>query len=144
MIVGIDPGGNGAATFIDMQGQIIDTIEYAKHTPHEMVDAFQEYLPSVKKAYIERIASRPGQGAKSIFSFGVNYGFWLGLLTCLKISYELVTPGTWQRSMRCLSRGNKNVTKAKAQQLFPNEKVTHAKADSILIAEYGRRVTRGL
>jgi len=38
----------------------------------------------------------------------------------------------------CLSKGDKNVTKAKAQEQFPNIKVTHATADALLIALYGR------
>ena len=33
----------------------------------------------------------------------------------------------------------KNKLKAKAQQLFPGEKVTLATCDSLLIAEYGRK-----
>jgi hypothetical protein len=39
-----------------------------------------------------------------------------------------------------MSKGDKNVTKRRAQQLFPQLKVTHAIADALLIAEYGRRV----
>lgn len=32
-----------------------------------------------------------------------------------------------------------NVTKAKAQELFPKEKVTHATADALLLATYCKR-----
>jgi crossover junction endodeoxyribonuclease RuvC len=140
LIIGIDPGKNGAATFINESGEIFDIVEYGKNTEHEVADAFIEHGPHVVKAYLEFVASRPAQGVRSVFSFGSNYGFWRGLLTCLKIPYEKVTPGTWQRSLRCLSKGDKNITKAKAQQLFPKHKITHSIADSILIAEYGRRV----
>jgi hypothetical protein len=45
----------------------------------------------------------------------------------------------WQGALECLSGGSKNVTKLRAQQLFPGEKVTHGSADALLIAEYGRR-----
>jgi hypothetical protein len=38
-----------------------------------------------------------------------------------------------------MSAGNKNVTKTRAAQLFPGVKMTHAIADALLIAEYGRR-----
>jgi hypothetical protein len=38
-----------------------------------------------------------------------------------------------------LSKGDKNVTKRKAQELFPSLKITHATADALLIAEYLRR-----
>ena len=46
----------------------------------------------------------------------------------------------WQKYLGCLTKGDKNVSKAKAQELFPDLKITHAIADSLLIAEYGRRV----
>jgi hypothetical protein len=42
--------------------------------------------------------------------------------------------------MSCLTKGDKNVTKSRAQELFPEVKVTHAIADALLIAEYGRRI----
>lgn len=143
MIVGIDPGKKGAATFMLEEGEIVDIIEYSKNTPHEISDAFLEFLPTIKKAYLEFVCSRPGQSSKATFTFGANYGFWQGILTAFKIPYEVVTPLTWQRKMGCLSKGNKNVTKAKAQQLFPKQqKITHGVADSILIAEYGRRAIK--
>jgi hypothetical protein len=37
------------------------------------------------------------------------------------------------------TKGDKNVSKRRAQELFPQLKVTHATADALLIAEYGRR-----
>lgn len=37
-------------------------------------------------------------------------------------------------------QGDKNVTKAAAQRLFPDQKVVHATADAMLLAEYARRV----
>jgi hypothetical protein len=42
--------------------------------------------------------------------------------------------------MKCRSGGDKKITKAAAQRLFPRMKVTHKNADALLIAEYGRRV----
>jgi hypothetical protein len=42
--------------------------------------------------------------------------------------------------MGCLTRGDKNVSKAKAQQLFPTMKITHAVADALLLAAYAQRL----
>jgi hypothetical protein len=44
--------------------------------------------------------------------------------------------------MGCLTKGDKNVSKRKAQELFPSTKVTHAIADSMLIAAYGRKMSK--
>ena len=62
-------------------------------------------------------------------------------LTAAGIPFERVRPQQWQKSLGCLTKGDKNVTKRKAQELFPMMKVTHATADALLIAEYGRRVS---
>lgn len=54
-------------------------------------------------------------------------------------------PGVWQKPFRLPTQkkaGNtakKNTHKARAQELFPGLKITHAVADALLIAEYGRR-----
>jgi hypothetical protein len=49
-----------------------------------------------------------------------------------------VTPFTWQKRLQCLSGGDKNVTKARAQQLFPGVKISHITADALLLAEFCR------
>ena len=83
-------------------------------------------------------------GVVSAFTFGRSYGFLRGLLAANGIKREDVTPQKWQAELGCRSKGDKNVTKAKAQELWPNEKITHANADAMLIAEYARRmVTQG-
>jgi hypothetical protein len=41
--------------------------------------------------------------------------------------------------MGCLTKGDKNVSKKRAQELFPSIKCTHATSDALLIAEYGNR-----
>jgi hypothetical protein len=38
-----------------------------------------------------------------------------------------------------MTKGDKNVSKRKAQELFPQLKITHATADALLLAEFGRR-----
>ncbi|HEX5137386.1 MAG TPA: hypothetical protein VFY93_10455 [Planctomycetota bacterium] len=44
-----------------------------------------------------------------------------------------------QKERSAAKRDKKNALKARAQQLFPSVKVTHATADALLIAEWGRR-----
>lgn len=141
MIVGIDPGKKGAAVFMTEEGEIIDILEYSKNTEWDIADAFLEYLSLIKIVFIENVTFRPGFKGRSVFS--ENFGVWKGILIALKIPYELVSPAKWQRDMKCLTKGDKKVTKAKAQQLFPKTKVTLANADAILIAEYCRRCTHG-
>lgn len=137
--LGIDPGvsgglalvSNGAAEAVKMPATEADCLQW-----------LEERRAKVTHALIEKVHSRPGQGVSSTFKFGKNYGLLRGLLVALRIPFEEVAPGKWQRALGCLSGGDKNVTKAKAQQLFPALRVTHATADALLIAEHCRR-TRG-
>jgi hypothetical protein len=67
---------------------------------------------------------------------GTNYGFLRGMLIACGVPFDEAAPHKWQKAMGCLTHGDKNVSKAKAQQLYPGLKVTHATADALLIASY--------
>jgi hypothetical protein len=60
-------------------------------------------------------------------------------LTAAGIPFERVRPQVWQKAMGCMTKGDKNVSKRKAQELFPSIKVNHYVADSLLIASYGTK-----
>jgi Holliday junction resolvasome RuvABC endonuclease subunit len=139
--IGIDPGLSGGIAIIH---QDLEAMAW-KMPPTERDIA--DLLLSISKmdvhlCFIESVHSLPRQGVASTFKFGRSYGFLRGLLVAFKIPFDEVSPLKWQRAMGCLSHGNKNVTKAKAQQLFPQLTVTHAIADALLIAEYCRRSYR--
>lgn len=143
IILGIDPGqSSGGVAVVDQVSAYATAI--GKMTERDIWDYISfKCPPGNTKAYIEQVGAFPGQGRSSIFKFGQNYGLLRGLLIAAGIPFETVTAGVWQKNMRCLSKGDKNVTKAKAQELFPSLKITHAIADALLIAEYGRRKEAG-
>ena len=43
---------------------------------------------------MERVWARPSNATRAAFTFGVNYGEWLGILSPLDIDTVLVTPQT--------------------------------------------------
>jgi len=137
IILGIDPGASGGFAIVSHDLSSVNVIAYAKMTPHDIVEVLRP--AKITKAYIEGVGAMPGQGVVSVWKFGQNFGWWLGVLTALGIPFEKVQPLKWQTAMRCRTGGDKNVSKAKAQELFPRVKMTHALADALLIAEYGRR-----
>lgn len=138
MIIGIDPGISGGIAVLTDKGSTIAVTKM----PVTEADIARFLRPYRKTyiAYIERVHSMPKQGVSSTFKFGCNYGILLGTLAALKIKRVHIQPAKWQGELGCRSKGDKNVTKRKAQELFPREKVTHAIADALLIAEYGRRM----
>lgn len=137
-VLGVDPGASGSiALYFGAEPEWIKT-DSTERDLWEQVRLW-DALYGVAHAFIERVHSMPKQGVSSSFKFGQSYGFLRGLLVASGIPFEEVTPQTWQKAMGCLTRGDKNVSKARAQQLFPGVKITHANADALLIAEYGRR-----
>lgn len=142
-IIGIDPGANGAIAWITngkpcvekMPDTLQDLWELFGSITHSLMPVDERYF----KAYIEQISSSPQMGVVSAFSFGRGYGNLEMALTAAGIPFERVRPQVWQKALGCMTKGDKNVTKRKAQELFPSLKITHATADALLIAEYGTK-----
>ena len=129
-VVGIDPGKSGGFCFIDANKKI-------EPYPYKSLEINMKKWKEVGVAYLELVHAFPRQGVSSTFTFGKNYGEWIGMLRVLDIPIVYVSPMVWQRYLGCLTKGNKNVTKNKAISLYPDIKITHAIADAILISLYG-------
>lgn len=141
--VGIDPGASGGIAMLSTDG-IVELFEKMPATDADklvLLRRWNAYGHSVS-AVLEYVRAMPAQGVSSSFKFGANYGSLRMALAAVEIPYVEATPGSWQRALQCLSKGDKNITKGMAQQLFPGiaSKITHATADAILIAEYARRL----
>ena len=143
--IGIDPGANGAIAWIDERGKscvekMPDTLQDLWELIRDITNFPRSAIDGRKyKAYIEQVSSSPQMGVVSSFSFGRGYGNLEMALTAAGIPFERVRPQVWQKALNCLTKGSKNVTKQRAQELFPNIKCTHAVSDALLIAEYGKR-----
>lgn len=155
LFIGIDPGVSGGIAIIDHFGHVIETFKM----PATGRDAFDQLLPYGRanaqpgyegRACIEKVNAgvfghgKAGKmGVVSAFTFGRNVERLHMALLCSDIPYDEVLPVKWQTALGCRTKGDKNVSKARAQQLFPHVKVTHAIADALLIAEFCRRTERG-
>jgi Holliday junction resolvasome RuvABC endonuclease subunit len=136
--IGIDPGLSGGVAFVPESGT--PWAHKMPETDRDLIDLLRDSINLFEaRALIELVHSSPQMGVKSAFTFGEGYGRIQMALTALGVPYERVRPQAWQKAMGCLTKGDKNVSKRKAQELFPALKVTHATADALLIAEYGRR-----
>lgn len=141
-IIGIDPGANGAIAWIT------DGKPCVEKMPDTLQDLW-ELLISISMnastggtgihAYIEQVHSSPQMGVKSAFTFGNGFGHLEMALTAAGIPFTRIRPQVWQKELGCMTKGDKNVTKRKAQELFPSMKVNHYVADALLIAHYGTK-----
>lgn len=138
--IGIDPGKSGAIAALSVHG--VDLCR-CDQTERDISDWLLDVLPMDRRfvfALLEQVSAMPKQGVSSTFKFGQSYGFLRGVLIAHDVPFETVTPVKWQTAMKCRSGGDKNVTKARAQELYPREKVTHAVADALLLATYCRQM----
>jgi hypothetical protein len=136
--IGIDPGLSGGVAFIPNTGE--PWAHKMPETDRDLIDLLRDSINLFDaRATLEFVSSSPQMGVKSAFTFGEGYGRLQMALTALGIPYERVRPAVWQKAMGCLTKGDKNVSKRRAQELFPAIKVTHAIADALLIAEFSRR-----
>ena len=136
--MGVDPGKSGCVAVIDWFRSVV-SVHRLSGTAKDLFDFVGELANETRFAVIEKVHSSPQMGVKSAFTFGQYYERPKQTLICCNIPFDEARPQVWQKVMGCMSKGEKNVTKARAQELFPNFKITHAVADALLLAEYARR-----
>ena len=146
--VGIDPGVSGGRVAISPDNQVLVHTK-CPDTVHDMVEELKVPLEMMaipkSRAVIELVHSMPGNGVKSMFTFGQNYGTWLGIMAALKIPYDIVPPGKWMKHYGAMpkdKKARKNKLKQLAQQSWPTHRITLATADAVLIAMYCKDVDR--
>ena len=140
--MGLDPGKSGGIALVNEDGDHA-VVHKVTDSERDLWLFFKEYSSEVQFAKLELVHSSPQMGVRSAFSFGGSYGFLRGILIASEIPFDEVRPQKWMKHLSCLTGGDKNVTKRKAQQLFPKLKITHAVADALLIAEYCRQMRLG-
>jgi Holliday junction resolvasome RuvABC endonuclease subunit len=138
--IGIDPGQSGGIAWIQDGRPCVEKMPETLADLWEMIESIQRHeTHGMTFAYIEQVHSSPQMGVKSAFTFGNGYGHLEMALTAAGIPFERVRPQKWQQAMGCMTKGDKNVSKRRAQELYPQLKITHATADALLIATYGTR-----
>lgn len=144
--IGVDNGSSGGIAAIEEDGSVIRAVNMPP-TDVEILICLSVIVngnPAGSRAVLEHAQSFPKMGVTSAFNYGKGYGAVQMALSAAMIRFDIVVPRKWQAALSCLSGGDKNVTKRRAEQLFPDVKVTHAIADALLIAEYCRRLHRGV
>lgn len=155
--VGIDPGASGAVSVLCPAGPTLfplaDLTDLEVWSILDSLGVARSADDRHAFAVIERVGGfikgNPAPGS-AMFKFGCGYGKLLMALTAAGIPFEEATPQAWQKGLAIPPRGKKEDKgafkrrlKQKAEQLFPNERVTLATCDALLIAEWCRRRKEG-
>ena len=79
--IGIDPGKNGGVMVITETGEV--TAYKCPDNEFDMSVLFRlligDTAPDNVKLLMERVWARPGNAVRAAFTYGVNYGQWLGV-----------------------------------------------------------------
>jgi crossover junction endodeoxyribonuclease RuvC len=150
--IGVDIGLHGGLAALTPDGldlQVMPVVAVGqKHQYDEqaLVGWLTSYAVQRAHIFIEAVHAMPGQGVTSMFTFGAGFGLLRGVCAGLGLSYELVRPQEWQRSMLAgQPQGSEYLV---ASRLWPNAdwraseraRTPHdGLVDAALIAEFGRR-----
>lgn len=144
--IGIDPGKTGALALITEDSQLVESWPGDATSAADLLTSWRmEYR--LELAALECVHSMPGQGVKSMFTFGQNFGQWQGILAALSIPHMQPRPQDWQKGLVKTSDGADTKTRslAVARRLFPDvdlsRKKDHGKADALLLAWWARSQT---
>ncbi len=146
--LGIDPGQKGAIAKVGADSYSVLDMPTNPRDLWEILCEQREPLCEARVA-VERQQSMPGQGVSSSFQTGKGFGEILGVLAASGLPYEVVSAGTWKRSLG-LIRGKeeaigefKERSRTMARALFPDAPLSRKKdegrAEALLLAEYLRR-----
>ena len=143
--IGIDPGKSGGIMVIDESGEA--TAYKCPEKVFDMAILFRLLLgntaPDDVNLLMERVWARPGNAVRSAFTYGVNYGQWLGIAASHEVKMYTTLPNTWIKWVGCQKglpvKERKHWLRDKAKELYPDlKKVTLATADAILITHYAK------
>ena len=127
IILGVDPGLSGALAFYDPDTGALEILDMPtlnagtkgkriidEYTLAREIDTRSDYI---KHAYVERVGTRPGEGAVGAFSFGMGYGILHGILAANFIPKTLIPPTIWKKALRVPAE--KDGARARASELLP-------------------------
>lgn len=150
--MGIDPGLSGAIAVYDgAQALVVYDMPVLQMKTRRVVDEYalarliDNWSSKVSQAWVEQVATRPGEGAVGAFTFGRSYGVVRGVLAANFITIHDVPPQVWKRAMKVT--GDKDESRARASALLPRHahnwplKKHDGRAESVLIALFGHQTT---
>ena len=129
IIIGIDPGINGAISIIENKKiiEVYDTptmIDGKKNKRQingaQVTNIFKERLNGEKEVVVvvEHVNAMPGQGVTSMFNFGQSFGVIKGICSALTIPIYFVRPTKWKKHFN-LIKTNKDASRTKVIEVYP-------------------------
>ena len=152
IIIGIDPGINGAISIVEnkkiLEPHDTPTMIDGKKNKRQINGAqvtniIKEVLNGNEEVVVvvEHVNAMPGQGVTSMFNFGQTFGAIKGISATLKIPIFFVRPSKWKKHFELIN-SSKDASRTKVIEMYPSfaEKLSKKKdvnkSDAILIARF--------
>lgn len=155
VMLGIDPGLNGAMALMDGQGEIIKmwdmpTLDRAHGKGREingylladMVREAQEIANKKIEAMMELVGPMPRDSRPAAFKFGDTFGVIRGVLAARYVKLHYTRPAEWKRYHGLLKK-DKEASRSLAIQKWPEHRDLFKRvkdsdrAEAVLIGEFG-------
>jgi crossover junction endodeoxyribonuclease RuvC len=157
-VIGIDPGQKGAIVLYsrDGAGQIEAHRMPVRDKVVDLYGIDKIINPALAIsdcfAFIEDVHSMPGQGVRSMFTFGFSTGALHGILSYCNIPIYKVTPQSWKRAILKGLGTDKAAAIAYCKLHYPEISLiptgcrvpSDGLADGLCIAEYGWKKLTGV
>ena len=142
--VGIDPGVGGGIAVINGKGQM--KAYKCPSSSEDMALLFQVIIgrtaPDNIRLVMERVWARPTNAVRAAFTYGVNYGQWLGIAASHEVKMNTTLPLKWIQWIGCPKALKRDVRKRwlkeKAKELYDIKGITLKTSDAILITHYAK------
>ncbi len=154
IIIGIDPGLNGAIAVLENNKVLnifdVPVMPEGKKNKRQinsaqLVKMLEEIIKNLDKnevtVVVENVSAMPGQGVTSMFNFGQTFGAIKGICAALSLPIFFVRPAKWKKHFDLIN-SSKDASRTKAIELYPtisdklSKKKDVNKSDAILIARF--------
>lgn len=157
MILGIDVGAAGAVAVLTEDGELIEVHDMpvlkagtkGRSRVNGPLLAGIIETSGAKRAIVEEVGVRPGEGAVGAFAFGRSRGVVEGVLAALAIPTTMITPAAWKRIVRLQAGADKDSSRNEAIRRWPAKASLFARvkddgrAEAALIAVAGLKQEGG-
>lgn len=136
MILGIDPGLDGAIAVLTEAGELVEIHDMptlldgakGRRAVNPALLASIVYSTHASRAYCELIGPRPTDGTTAAFGFGRSRGIVEGVLAAAGVPLEMIAPTVWKRAANITpGRENKDSARSVAISRWPSHAAIFAR-----------------
>ena len=152
MIVGIDPGNEGALAFLSFAGELVDVVDMpclddgakGRRTVNAPLLAAIIRSRPVEHAFVEFVGARPTDAKVAAFAFGRCRGVLEGVLGAVGVPVAMLTVPAWRRAVGLPAGATKDMARSEAIRRWPASAELFARKRDDGRAEAGLIAAAGL